>query len=103
MGNEPNLTVPDDLMEYVAKANVKIEQERLAQEAKNNQLKIPILDPTCFSIVDGKLSMNLFIESLLKKIIRLSRDKIKIDKVINKKDDNNDDAFEQSNEEKQKE
>merc|ERR1712228_443433 len=83
--NEPQLNVPDDLIEYVKKANFKIEQERLAQEQRDNQMKIQIVHPNCFLIKDDKLSMNPFVESLLKKIIRLSRDKIKINKVINKK------------------
>merc|ERR1712228_931601 len=54
---------------------------------------------------DDKLSMNPFVESLLKKIIRLSRDKIKINKVINKKstDSKQEEVFEQSEEEKKKE
>ena len=109
--SEPQLNVPNDLMEYVKKANFKIEQERLAEEAKKNQMKIQIVDPTCFSIKDGKLTMNPFVESLLKKIIRLSRDKIKIDKVINNGNNNNsdpsaakqEDVPEKSEEEKQKE
>merc|ERR1712130_1014435 len=81
--SEHDLKVPDDLMEYVAKANFEIEQKRLAQEAKDNQMKIQIVDPNCFSIKDGKLSMNPFIDSLLKKIIRISREKVKINQVIN--------------------
>merc|ERR1712154_277091 len=82
--DEPNLKIPKDLVEYVQKANVKIEEERRKQEAKSNEMAIQIVHPNCFNISDNKLTMNPFIQSLLKKIIRLSREKIKIDKVINK-------------------
>merc|ERR1712048_1010802 len=82
--SEYDLKVPDDLMDYVKKANYEIEQKRLAQEAKDNEMKIQIVDPHCFAIKDGKLNMNPFVESLLKKIIRISRDKVKVVQALDK-------------------
>jgi len=80
---QTDVTLPKDLVEYLKEANAKIEQQRKVQEAERNRLKIQIVHPKCFEVKDKKLTMNPFIESLLKKIIAISKEKLQTDRVLN--------------------
>eukprot|EP01084_Bolivina_argentea_P031215 57789_1 len=88
---EPNMNeqiLPPDLIKYVKEQNILFEQEQKIKEAQENEIIIKILNAKCFQVIDKKLTINPFIESLLKTIIRLSKEKKLLDTVIknNEKD-----------------
>eukprot|EP01083_Nonionella_stella_P124961 377708_1 len=79
------LSLPPDLVEFVAEEEKKEAARREAAEAKENERVLRIISSSCFAVSsDGKLTMNPFLESLLKKIIGASQESLDCEEIEDK-------------------